>query len=98
MMVRMMEPQPNGIPIEIYCFTAITAWVEYERIQGDIFDHLLAILPELGLRLFQEPSGSDLGNLAGGMREAALHEFRREQVAAGEAPLALRGDGAAPVR
>ncbi|KDC74701.1 transporter, small conductance mechanosensitive ion channel MscS family protein [Bordetella bronchiseptica MBORD635] len=98
MMVRMMEPQPNGIPIEIYCFTAITAWVEYERIQGDIFDHLLAILPELGLRLFQEPSGSDLGNLAGGMREAALHEFRREQVAAGEAPLALRGDGVAPVR
>ncbi len=65
MMVRMMEPQAEGIPIEIYCFTAITAWVEYERIQGDIFDHLLAILPELGLRLYQQPSGSDLSALSG---------------------------------
>ncbi len=36
-----------------YCFTALTAWMDYERIQGDVFDHLLAILPELGLRLYQ---------------------------------------------
>ena len=64
MMVRMMEPQSDGIPVEVYCFTAVTAWLEYERIQGDIFDHLLAILPELGLRLYQAPSGSDFVSIA----------------------------------
>jgi miniconductance mechanosensitive channel len=68
MMVRMMEPQSDGIPIEVYCFTAITAWAEYERIQGDIFDHLLAILPELGLQLYQAPSGADFGNAVGRLR------------------------------
>lgn len=62
MMVRMMEPGPEGIPIEIYCFTNNTAWVEFERIQGDIFDHFLAILPEMSLRLFQSPSGYDLSH------------------------------------
>ena len=63
MIARMMEPQSEGIPIEIYCFTNNTAWVEYERIQGDIFDHLLAILPEFWLRLYQAPAGSDLQKL-----------------------------------
>ncbi|HZH55751.1 mechanosensitive ion channel family protein [Yanghanlia caeni] len=63
MLARMMEPQSEGIPIEIYCFTNNTAWVEYERIQGDIFDHLLAILPEFWLRLYQAPAGSDLSKL-----------------------------------
>jgi len=58
--VRMMEPDSQGIPVEIYCFTALTAWMDYERIQGDVFDHLLAILPEMGLRLYQAPSGADL--------------------------------------
>jgi len=71
MLVRMMEPQPTGIPIEIYAFTATTAWVEYERIQGDIFDHLLAVLSELGLRLYQSPSGSDFSALVAAGREAA---------------------------
>ena len=61
--VRMMEPQSEGIPIEVYCFTNNTAWAEYERIQGDIFDHLLSILPEFWLRLYQAPAGSDLAQL-----------------------------------
>ncbi len=60
MIVRMMEPDSQGVPIEVYCFSDNTAWVEYERIQGDIFDHLLAILPEMSLRLYQAPSGADL--------------------------------------
>lgn len=60
MMVRMMEPTAEGIPVEIYCFTNDTAWVNYERIQGDIFDHLIAILPQMSLRLYQAPSGRDL--------------------------------------
>lgn len=60
LMVRTMEPASEGVPLELYCFTATTAWVAYESIQGDIFDHLLAILPEFGLRLYQNPSGNDL--------------------------------------
>ncbi len=63
MIVRMMEPHSEGIPIEVYCFSNNTAWVEYERIQGDIFDHLLAILPEFWLRLYQSPAGSDIARL-----------------------------------
>ena len=59
-MVRLQEPQPEGIPIEVYCFTATTVWAQYERIQGDVFDHLLAILPEFGLSVYQSPSGNDL--------------------------------------
>jgi len=64
LMVRMMEPDAQGIPIEVYAFTNTTAWVDYERIQGDIFDHLIAILPEMGLRLYQAPSGADVANIA----------------------------------
>jgi miniconductance mechanosensitive channel len=67
MMVRMMEPQSQGIPIEVYCFTAVTACVQYERIQGDVFDHLLSILPEMGLRLYQAPSGTDMVGLSAGL-------------------------------
>ncbi len=63
MLVRMMEPESEGIPVEVYCFANNTAWVEYERIQGNIFDHLVAILPEMSLRLYQAPAGSDFANM-----------------------------------
>ncbi len=63
MLVRMMEPESQGIPIEVYCFANKTAWTEYERIQGNIFDHLVAILPEMSLRLYQAPAGSDFANM-----------------------------------
>lgn len=59
-MVRQLASSPQGIPLELYCFTATTAWAAYEDIQGDIFDHLIALLPEFGLALFQQPSGHDL--------------------------------------
>ncbi len=62
-MVRSLEPGPEGAPIEMYCFTRTTAWADYEKIQSDIFDHLIAILPEFGLTLFQNPSGDDLRSL-----------------------------------
>lgn len=58
--VRLLEPMPDGIPIELYCFTATTEWAVYERIQGDVFDHLIAILPEFDLSLYQNPSGLDM--------------------------------------
>ncbi|MNE49309.1 Miniconductance mechanosensitive channel YbdG [compost metagenome] len=59
-MVRQMQATSEGVPLEIYCFTRTTAWADYERIQGDIFDYLLAVLPEFGLNLYQQPSGNDL--------------------------------------
>jgi miniconductance mechanosensitive channel len=63
LIVRQLAPGPEGLPLEIYCFTNTTAWAAYEDIQSDIFDHLLAIVPEFGLRLYQKPAGSDLANL-----------------------------------
>lgn len=60
LIVRTLEPSGEGVPVELYCFTSTTAWVEYEAIQGDIFDHLIAILPEFGLRLYQSPTGNDI--------------------------------------
>ena len=63
LIVRQLAPGPEGLPLEIYCFTNTTEWAVYEDIQSDIFDHLMAIIPEFGLRLFQKPAGSDLVNL-----------------------------------
>ena len=60
LMVRQLSPTADGLPLEIYCFTNTVQWVKYESIQSDIFDHLLAILPEFGLRVFQHPSGADM--------------------------------------
>ena len=60
LLVRQLAPTATGLPLELYCFTATTVWADYERIQADIFDHLLAILPEFGLRVFQHPSGAEL--------------------------------------
>ncbi|MHC5307819.1 mechanosensitive ion channel family protein [Bartonella sp. LJL80] len=59
LLVRQMAPGSEGLPLEIYCFTNTVAWADYERIQSDIFDHLYSILPDFGLRIFQNPSGSD---------------------------------------
>ncbi|MDH5832689.1 mechanosensitive ion channel family protein [Luteimonas kalidii] len=60
LLVRQLDPGPTGLPLEIYCFTATTAWAEYEGIQSDIFDHLLAILPQFGLKIFQSRSDAPL--------------------------------------
>lgn len=63
LLVRHLAPGETGVPIEVYAFTNTTAWAEYEGIQADIFDHLFAIMPEFGLRLFQNPSGYDFSHL-----------------------------------
>jgi miniconductance mechanosensitive channel len=63
-LVRQLAPTPQGLPLEIYVFTSTTVWAEYEGIQSDIFDHLLAVVPQFGLRVFQEPAGSDWQRLA----------------------------------
>jgi miniconductance mechanosensitive channel len=59
LMVRQRDPTPNGLPLEIYVFSSDVNWVNYEGIQSDIFDHIIAIVPEFGLRVFQAPSGRD---------------------------------------
>ena len=60
LLVRQLAPGALGLPLEIYVFTNDTAWVKYEDIQADIFDHLLSILPEFDLDPYQSPSGADL--------------------------------------
>jgi miniconductance mechanosensitive channel len=67
-LVRQLAPTPTGLPLEIYCFTAGTAWGDYEAIQADLFDHLLAILPEFDLQLFQQPGAADLRAALAGKR------------------------------
>jgi miniconductance mechanosensitive channel len=63
-MVRQLQPTDKGLPLEIYCFADTTAWVEYENIQSDIFDHVISAVPHFGLRLYQSPSGADIKNLS----------------------------------
>ena len=64
MMVRQLEPNNNGIPLEVYAFTNSTDWIEYEADQSDIFDHLLAIISLFNLRIVQNPSGHDIKYLS----------------------------------
>lgn len=59
-MVRQLHPGAEGIPLEVYAFTSRTEWVVYEGIQADIFDHIFAVLPEFGLRVYQNPTGHDV--------------------------------------
>ncbi len=58
-LVRQLAPTAQGLPIEIYVFCTDTIWANYEAIQSDIFDHILAIVPAFDLRVFQEPTGGD---------------------------------------
>lgn len=62
MIVRQLPPTEHGLPIELYGFTNTTKWVEYEAIQADIFDHVLAIIPEFDLRIYQSPTGYDFAH------------------------------------
>lgn len=61
--VRQLEPTPEGLPLEIYCFTNTADWLAYESYQADIFDHLLSVIGEFDLHIFQNPSGRDLQNI-----------------------------------
>lgn len=62
-MVRQLQSGPTGLPIEIYVFAKTTEWVQYENIQSDIFDHVLAVIPQFELNIFQNPSGNDFKKL-----------------------------------
>lgn len=69
LIVRQLQPGNDGLPMEIYCFTNDTNWVKYEGIQSDLFDHVCAIVPEFGLRLFQQPTGMDFAALGQAKRD-----------------------------
>ena len=56
MLVRHLDPTPEGLPLQVYCFVDDTAWAPYEAIQASIFDHLLSVLPAFGLRTYQSES------------------------------------------
>lgn len=60
LMVRQLQPTPQGLPLELYFFTKITSWAAFERLQADIFDYVYACVHEFGLRIYQAPSGKDL--------------------------------------
>ena len=62
-MVRQLQPTPEGLPLEVYCFADTIEWLTYEAIQNDLFNHFIAVLPRFGLRIYQHPSGNDLARL-----------------------------------
>ncbi|MGQ1910285.1 mechanosensitive ion channel family protein [Marinifilum sp. RC60d5] len=62
-LVRQLQPSEKGLPIEIYVFSKDQEWANYEAIQADIFDHILAIVPEFNLKVFQNPTGDDFQKL-----------------------------------
>jgi miniconductance mechanosensitive channel len=64
LIVRQLDPSASGLPIEIYCFSNDQDWTRFEGIQSDIFDHIFAMVPEFGLRLFQDPTGADFAQLS----------------------------------
>jgi len=62
-LIRQLAPTELGLPMEIYVFSSDKVWANYEAIQSDIFDHVLAAMPEFGLRVFQNPTGADFSKL-----------------------------------
>jgi len=59
-MVRQLQPTEKGIPLEVYFFSREKDWVPYEKIQADVFDHIFAVVPYFGLKVFQNPSSADI--------------------------------------
>ncbi|MDF2039870.1 mechanosensitive ion channel family protein [Cytobacillus oceanisediminis] len=72
LMVRQLAHSEHGLPLEIYAFTNSVQWAVYESVQSDIFDHLFAVAPEFGLKVFQNPSGADLKNMVEDLSTKAL--------------------------
>src|SRR5690606_33311206 len=75
LIIRQLQPTSEGLPLEIYAFTNTTVWKDYEAIQSDIFDHLIAIIPEFGLKVYQAPSGADFKQFAAASVAESNHQF-----------------------
>lgn len=65
LMVRQLEPTPSGLPLQLYFFTSLTKWEDFEALQSDISDYVYAVVGRFGLRIFQTPAGNDISRLAG---------------------------------
>ena len=78
--VRYLQPTERGIPVEFYFFSKVKEWVQYEQIQANIFDHILAILPEFELRVFQNTGGSDLRSAMLFIHEDVENNIRQRSV------------------
>ena len=65
LMVRQLQPTEKGLPVELYFFSKVTEWTVYEKVLAVVFDHVLAVIPEFGLRVFQNLAGSDVRDLKG---------------------------------
>ena len=78
-MVRHLQPTDHGLPVELYFFTTVKDWIPYEGVQADVFDHVLAIIPEFGLRVFQSPSGADFRQLYGNLDAQPMENGRCKQ-------------------
>jgi len=79
-LVRVKEATPEGLPVEVYAFARETSFERFEEVQAGVFDHLLAVVPEFGLRVFQNPTGADMSRLAGATAElaGATHHLSEE--------------------
>jgi miniconductance mechanosensitive channel len=58
-LVRQLSPSEKGLPLELYCFTRDKQWIDHENIAADIFDHVLAVVPQFDLEIFESPSGKE---------------------------------------
>lgn len=58
--IRQLQPTEKGLPMEIYVFSKEKDWAAYEKLQNDLFDHIFAVIPEFGLKIFQSPAGNDM--------------------------------------
>ena len=87
LMVRQLQPTETGLPMQLYFFTDTVEWVTYERIQSDVFDHVLAVIPEFGLRVFQSPAGSDIGRLGEEVSHAREESAENSSAPAGDESL-----------
>jgi len=73
-LVRQLQPTENGLPMEVYVFSKDKVWANYEALQADIFDHILAVVPEFDLRVYQNPTGRDFQGLVGVNKATRLSE------------------------
>lgn len=64
LMIRQLQPTPQGLPLELYFFSADRTWIPYEMLQAEVFEYLLAVLPRFGLRVFQSPTGMDVASMS----------------------------------
>ena len=92
LMVRQLQPTETGLPMELYFFTNTVVWTEYEGIQSDVFDHVLAVIPEFGLRVFQSPSGNDLAALQDSLSGAGDAQQEQDRAAAQQSDRTIRTD------